>query len=60
SGVDGVRFRYFAHLQNIGDTEFVDEGNFVGTRNEDRRLEGFAIELTGPDANNFDVFYMAF
>jgi hypothetical protein len=60
TGIDGVRFRYFAHLQNIGDTEFVDEGNFVGTRNEDRRLEGFAIELTGPDANNFDVFYMAF
>ena len=48
-----------AHLQNIGDVPFVNEGNFVGTRGQSRRLEGFAIELTGPAASNFDVIYMA-
>jgi len=31
----------------------------VGTRGQSRRLEGFAIELTGPVAANFDVVYMA-
>jgi hypothetical protein len=60
TGVSGLSFRYFAHLQGIGDTEFVREGNFVGTVNEDRRLEGISIELVGPNAGEYDVFYMAF
>ena len=48
-----------AHLQDIGDVPFVTEGHFIGTRGQSRRLEGFAIELTGPNANQFDVWYMA-
>jgi hypothetical protein len=48
-----------AHLQGSGDVPFVNEGQFVGTRGQSRRLEGFAIELTGPAAANFNVFYMA-
>ena len=57
--VPGLGLRYMAHLENIGDTAFVTDGQFVGTRGQSRRLEGFAIELTGPNANNFNVFYMA-
>lgn len=57
--VAGLSMRYMAHLQNIGDVPFVNEGQFVGTRGQSRRLEGFAIELTGPQASNFNVVYMA-
>lgn len=57
--VAGLSMRYMAHLQDIGDTQTINEGQFVGTRGESRRLEGFAIELTGPQAANFNVFYMA-
>jgi matrixin/putative peptidoglycan binding protein/hydrophobic W protein len=57
--VQNLSMRYMAHLQNIGDVPFVNEGNFVGTRGQSRRLEGFAIELTGSEAANFDVVYMA-
>jgi hypothetical protein len=55
----GLSIRYMAHLQNIGDVPFVNEGQFVGTRGQFRRLEGFAVELTGPAAANFDVVYLA-
>jgi uncharacterized protein YjdB len=37
----------------------VNEGQFIGTRAESRRLEGFAIELTGAAATNYNVTYMA-
>ncbi|AKB82714.1 putative surface protein, responsible for cell interaction [Methanosarcina barkeri 3] len=48
-----------AHLENIGDVQWVTEGNFVGTRGQSRRLEGFAIKLTGKLAPQFTVQYMA-
>lgn len=57
--VPGLSMRYMAHLQNIGDVPFQNEGTFIGTRGQSRRLEGFAIELTGPAAPNFTVMYMA-
>lgn len=57
--VANLSMRYMAHLQDIGDVSFVNEGQFIGTRGESRRLEGFAIELTGSAAPNFNVFYMA-
>jgi Matrixin/Clostridial hydrophobic W/Putative peptidoglycan binding domain len=57
--VGGLSMRYMAHLQDVGDVPFVNEGQFIGTRGQSRRLEGFAIELTGPAANNFRVRYMA-
>ena len=57
--VADLSMRYMAHLQNIGDVPFVNEGQFIGTRGQSRRLEGFAIELTGAAASNFNVVYMA-
>jgi len=57
--VPGLSMRYMAHLQDIGDVPFVNEGQFVGTRGQSRRLEGFAIELTATASANFNVFYMA-
>lgn len=57
--IPGLSMRYMAHLQDIGDVPWVDEGQFIGTRGQSRRLEGFAIELTGPAAANYTVRYMA-
>ncbi|MCA9780343.1 MAG: matrixin family metalloprotease [Candidatus Eremiobacteraeota bacterium] len=58
TSIQGLSCRYMAHLEGIGDTGWVNEGQFVGTRGQSRRLEGFAIELTGPQAPNYDVIYM--
>jgi uncharacterized protein YjdB len=49
--------RYYAHLQNLGDTAVLTEGQFVGTRWNSLRLEGFAIWLTGPFAYQYNIFY---
>ncbi len=57
--VPGLGMRYMAHLENIGDVAFQNEGTFIGTRGQSRRLEGFAIELTGPAPPHFTVIYMA-
>jgi uncharacterized protein YjdB len=55
---------YMAHVQNIGDTAdpndpstWTTEGNVIGVPG--LRLEGFAIELTGDDADDYTVSYMA-
>lgn len=57
--VPGLTLEYMAHLQDIGDTEWVGEGTFVGTRGEFRRLEGFAIRTAGPLAEDYNIYYMA-
>ena len=58
--VPGLRMQYFAHVQDHGDTAWSSDGQFVGTRDEGRRIEGFAIRLTGPSARNYDVEYTAY
>ncbi|HSS78122.1 MAG TPA: hydrogenase, partial [Thermoanaerobaculia bacterium] len=55
--VPNLSLRYMAHLEDTGDTPFKNEGEFAGTPG--KRLEGFAIELTGDAAPRFDVVYMA-
>jgi tyrosinase len=57
--VEGLGMEYMAHIQEQGDTPWVQGGKFVGTRGQARRLEGFAIWLTGPRSSNYDVYYMA-
>ncbi|EGG23723.1 hypothetical protein DFA_05857 [Cavenderia fasciculata] len=57
--VEGLSFTYMAHLQNIGDVSWVNEGQFIGTRGECRRLEGFAIKLTGSLASQYKIQYSA-
>jgi len=48
-----------AHVQDIGDTSWVREGQYVGTKGQSKRIEGFAIRLTGSQASKYDVFYQA-
>jgi hypothetical protein len=55
--IPGLGIRYMGHLQSTGDTAWVGEGEYVGSRRESRRLEGFTIELTGPEADRYQLFY---
>jgi hypothetical protein len=55
----GLGIRYMAHVQNLGDTPWVTEGEYIGSRGQGNKLEGFAIELTGPEAQRYKVCYMA-
>jgi uncharacterized protein YjdB len=48
-----------AHLQGRGDTDWVTGNTFVGTRGQNRPLEGFAIKLIGDRASNLSVKYTA-
>ena len=57
-GTPNLGIQYMAHLQNIGDTTWVNGGQFIGTRGESRRLEGFAIRLTGSAATNYNIRYI--
>lgn len=57
--VPGLGLQYFAHVQNIGDTQPASDGQFVGTRGRGLRLEGFGIHLTGPLASSYYVEYQA-
>lgn len=56
---DDFYLEYFAHLEHIGDTAWVRQGDFVGTRGQSRRLEGFAIRAAGRDAWKYNVYYSA-
>ena len=56
--IPDLSISYMAHLQNTGDTPWVNEGKFIGSRGEHRRLEGFAINLTGSESSKYNVFYM--
>jgi hypothetical protein len=57
-GTPNLGIQYIAHLQDVGDSLWVDSGQFVGTRGESRRLEGFAIRLTGSAATNYNIRYI--
>ncbi|MBC3900862.1 S8 family serine peptidase [Acetobacterium malicum] len=49
--------KYKTHVQNIGWQNYVADGTLSGTEGKALRLEAIAIELTGTDADLFDVYY---
>jgi hypothetical protein len=57
--VPGLTAKYFCHVQDIGDTGWLDEGQFCGTQGQGKRIEGFAIRLEGAQANSYDILYQA-
>ncbi len=57
--IPGLSLRYGAHISELGDVEMVPEGQQIGEPGKNRQIEGFAIELTGPQALNYDIFYTA-
>jgi transglutaminase/protease-like cytokinesis protein 3 len=48
---------YATHVQNLGWQAFRSNGTMSGTSGEGLRLEAIKIQLTGADANQFDVYY---
>ncbi|MBE9093177.1 hypothetical protein [Tychonema sp. LEGE 07203] len=57
--VPGLNLQYMAHVEGIGDTPWIGEGELAGFRGKAKRIEGFAARLTGPQADKYDVFYTA-
>lgn len=55
--IPDVEIKYMAHLENKGDTAWISHGNFIGSRGQSRRLEGFAVKLEGKGASAYDVKY---
>ena len=55
----GLNLKYMGNLSGIGDTPWLEGGKLAGERGKARRLEGFAMELTGSEANIYDIFYTA-
>jgi uncharacterized protein YjdB len=53
----GVHLQYMCHLQDIGDTKWLSEGQWCGTKGQSRRLEGLAVRLVGPNAKGLQVAY---
>jgi hypothetical protein len=56
--IPGLGLKYMGHFEEFGDSGFVHDGEFITTPTA-RRLEGFAVELTGPANDKYDVHYMA-
>ena len=70
--IPGVVLEYMAHIQDKGDTAWVTEGTLLRGKPEDyklaigpfkidarppQRVEGVAFRLTGPNANQYDIWY---
>ena len=55
----GLNLQYMAHVEGVGDTAWISEGDLAGFRGKAKRIEGFAARLTGESADKYDVFYTA-
>ncbi|PSB50075.1 hypothetical protein C7B67_15890 [filamentous cyanobacterium Phorm 6] len=55
----GLNLQYMAHVEGVGDTPWISEGDLAGFRGKAKRIEGFAARLTGPQADKYDVSYTA-
>jgi len=53
----GLKLEYMAHIQSLGDTAWTS--GFVGTKDQSKHLEGFAIRIKGPNPAGFSVRYRA-
>jgi hypothetical protein len=56
--VEGLGLQYLARVHDQRDF-MARDGEYAGVRDESLPLEEFAIELTGPNAARYDVYYMA-
>ncbi|ABG51671.1 Clostridial hydrophobic [Trichodesmium erythraeum IMS101] len=57
--IAGLNLEYMANIGGVGDTPWLEAGKLAGERGKARRLEGFAMRLTGDKASSYDVFYTA-
>jgi hypothetical protein len=57
--IPGLSVQYMAHIAYVGDTPWINEGQLVGARGQNKQIEGFALRTAGPEAAKYDVFYTA-
>jgi len=55
-----VGLKYQTHVQNLGWQGWKEDGEMSGTSNQGLRLEGIQIQLTGANADLFEVYYAAY
>ncbi|MCI8940642.1 MAG: N-acetylmuramoyl-L-alanine amidase [Dorea sp.] len=53
---DGA-IQYRAHCQSYGWTGWVNQGEYAGTKEEEKRMEAIQIRLTGEMSNYYDIYY---
>lgn len=49
--------QYRTHCQSLGWTDWSEQGEYSGTRDEDKRMEAIQIKLTGELAGYYDIYY---
>lgn len=54
-----LTLEYMAHIAGSGDSDWAQQGQFVGTRNQSKAVEGFAVRLTGAAASKYVLSYKA-
>lgn len=52
-----VSLTYMCHLKEYGDSKWLSEGEFCGTRGQYGQVEGFAVKLIGRDAGRYRIRY---
>ena len=57
--IPGLSLQYMAHISDIGDSAWLDEGILAGERGRSLRIEGFAMRLTGAEAAKYEIYYTA-
>ncbi len=57
AGSEAIDLRVKAHVSFQGDTNWVGLGQFVGTRGASLAMQALWMELTGPSADRYDVWY---
>lgn len=53
----GVSVRYSTHLQSYGWTDWAADGAVGGIPGGNKRVEALKLELTGTNAQHFDIYY---
>jgi uncharacterized protein YjdB/beta-N-acetylglucosaminidase len=59
NNVQDLGVQYSAHVQNIGWQSPVSDGAIAGTVGQSLRMEAIKIQLTGAQAQNYDIYYRA-
>ena len=58
-GYGDLGVKYSTHVPSYGWMDYVENGATSGTTGEAKRVEAIKIELTGTEAQNYDIYYRA-
>lgn len=55
--IQDLGVKYSTHVQDYGWLDYVSNGEASGTTGKGKRLEAIKMELTGTEAENYDIYY---